>query len=734
MVSSEFTVERCSFDYTSKGLVFLDELIMGKYGLQPGDIVRITTRSGKYVIAKVAPPLAEDGNKNLVRMDRYLLKASKALIGDKVCVEKTEVPPLEKLVVTPLVVIPPVARLEAHLKQCLLGMPLGEQFTCYIKLPEGGRGCEFKVVAASPQQGTVIDTTIVEVEWEVTRAHRDSGVTFEDVGGLDGEVAMIRRLVELPLLIPEAFRELGITQIRGIILYGPPGAGKTHLTRAIGSELGAEVFFISGPEIIGTYYGETEKNLRGIFTEASHHAPAIILVDELDVVLPRRGESGTLTDTRMSTQFLELLDGLEQLEGVVVIGTTNRIEAVDIAARRPGRFDREIFIGPPTHEGRLQIMRIHSRAMPLSKEAQDYLPELAQNTHGFVGADLMELCREAGFNALHRKIGDHPSISMNEFFPDELLVMKQDFREALSKIHPSALREAVTTIPDVTWEDIGGLNDIKMRLRELVSMRFTHPEVLSWVKLAMGILLYGPPGTGKTLLAKAVANDCKVNFVWVKGPQIFSKWLGESEERIRDVFRVGRQVAPAIIFFDQIDAIAPKRAVRADTTGASERVVTQLLAEMDGIEPSSKIMVLAATNRLDLIDPALLSPGRFGEHIFVPMPDENGVKAILGIRLKGVLDKTVDFEQIVKEVVPRLRGFSGAEIEALCQEARLLALREADFSRAAAIKRKHLLGALEKTEACKLTHSIEKTITQSKRRKKNESRERKSERAGSFAG
>lgn len=686
---------------SAKGMVMLDPAFMSQEKIKAGDVVEITTGFGKSIIGRVAPPLSADKEKGFIRMDQYQTQSIKAMLGDPVEVEKTTVSNLEKVVLSPLMDVSHlISDLEEYLVKTFSALKIAvcKRTVLFAKLPGAAAGTRFKVVELKPVQGVITESTAIEIKYLFTPG--EAQVTFEDVGGLGKEVKLVRELVELPVRFPEAFRQLGINPPRGVVLYGPAGSGKTHLTKALANELDAEFHYINGPELIGTQYGETEANLRKTFEQASHHLPSIILVDEIDVLIPKRGASGTFTDTRMSTQFLELMDGLKRVEGVMVIGTTNRVDSVDHAARRPGRFDREIFIGPPNSEGRLEVLKIHTRGMPLSKEAADYLPAIAKSTHGFVGADLMELCREAGLNSLRRTIGDRWAfLSKLELNLQDLVVEKDDFIQAISKLRPSALREAVTTIPDVRWEDIGGLGEVKDRLRELVEKPLLHPEVFAKmnIKPPTGVLLYGPPGTGKTLLAKAIANECNANFISVKGPEIFSKWVGESEEAIRHIFRVARQVSPTIIFFDQLDALAPKRSGIDSGARAAERVVNQLLAEMDGIEPLSGIIIVGATNRLDLLDPAILRPGRFGVHLFVPLPDQRARREVLELKLcKIVLDGKLCLSDAIEWLLERTDGFSGADLDVVCQEATLQALRQSNYGEVAPVSLELFEQALKK--------------------------------------
>lgn len=703
-------IETCYPEHSAKGLAFLDPAAMEEEGLQEGDIVEVLSNFGKGVLAKLGKPIPEDRGQGIIRMDQYLRQSIKCFLGDMAEIEKGSALPLQRLVVAPLVDVSDIAGLDAYLIQAFsaIGLTASKGGILYTNLPGVSTGAAFKVIDLDPASGLITASTQLEIKYVFSVwSGSQIEVTFEDVGGLNKEIRMVRELVELPLRFPDAFRQLGINPPRGIIFHGPPGSGKTHLAKAIANEINAKFLYINGPEIISSVYGETEANLRKTFEEAARHLPSIVFVDELDVLAPKRGESGSQTDTRMVTQLLEVMDGLKRVEGVMVIGTTNRIESLDKSVRRPGRFDREIFIGPPDRAGRLDILRIHTRGMPLNRDAMDYMDEVARQSNGFVGADLMELCREAGLNALRRQIGDQwTSLAHLQISISDLNVDKEDFQQALGRIRPSAMREAVASIPEVSWDDIGGLGSVKDRLRELIEKPLQHPVSFAsmGIKPPSGILLYGPPGTGKTLLAQAIANHCQANFLSVKGPEIFSKWLGESEEGIRHLFRTARQVAPAIIFFDQIDAIVPTRSAGADTR-ASERVVNQLQTEMDGIEPLSGITVVAATNRLDLIDPAILRPGRFGVHIYVPEPNEADRRAIFQVHLRGVvLDESDPLDDILEMLAANTEGFGGAEIAAVCHEAKLCALRHAGFEVAVPVTREHFMESLDKVAVSRMVY------------------------------
>ncbi|MBI4333774.1 MAG: AAA family ATPase [Chloroflexi bacterium] len=687
------------------GCCYIDPEALAKIGVKEGDVVEIRTHHNRKILAKIAKAPPEDKGKGSIRVDRYLRQALKGELGEEVQVERAQPGLLKKAFLAPLT--PTQAKKEdivAALRKALLdaAQPLSEGTLFPITVPGDVNATVFRVVSVETGPGFFEPATQLEL---VSEGGASPTVTYEDVGGLEKELETIRELVELPLRYPQAYAQLGIKPPKGIIFHGPPGVGKTHLTLAIANEIEAHFEFINGPEIISTAYGQTEAILRGIFEEASHHAPSIIFVDELDIIAPRRGESGTQADTRMVAQLLSLLDGLKKSTGVIVIGTTNRVDSVDPAMRRPGRFDKEIFIGPPDAEGRLQVLQIHTRGMPLSKEAEDSLPEIARRTHGFVGADLMEVCREAGLNALRKrvKLGTGP-LTGEIVTVEGLTVEKADFEHALSRTRPSAMREALVTIPDARMEDVGGLATTKKRLLELVAMPLLHRDTFSnmGIKTPSGIILSGPPGCGKTLLVEALAAECQVNFIVVRGPEIFSKWLGESEEEIRHLFELARRVAPSILFFDQVDAITPRRGQDASTK-TTERVVNQILTELDAIGPLSGVVVLAATNRMDLLDSALLRPGRFGTHIALSLPDESERRDIFRIYLREAkFAAGTSQRSVIDAMAPLTEGFSGADIQAICQEARFCAARSGDFERPVPMGIKHFQEALDITRQSRL--------------------------------
>ncbi|HKJ59667.1 MAG TPA: CDC48 family AAA ATPase, partial [Halobacteriales archaeon] len=543
-----------------------------------------------------------------------------------------------------------------------------------------------KIAETSPS-GTVVVTENTEIQLserpaeEVRAGGRGAAaaetpdVTYEDIGGLERELEQVREMIELPMRHPELFQRLGIEPPKGVLLHGPPGTGKTLIAKAVANEIDAYFTTISGPEIMSKYYGESEEQLREIFEEAEENAPAIVFVDELDSIAPKRSEAGGDVERRVVAQLLSLMDGLEERGELVVIGATNRVDAIDPALRRGGRFDREIEIGVPDRDGRLEILQVHTRGMPLS-DAVD-IEQYADNTHGFVGADLEQLAKEGAMTALRRV---RPELDLeSDEIPAEVLesiqVTEEDFKEALKTIEPSALREIFAEIPDVTWADVGGLEDTKERLRETIQWPLEYPQVFETLDMeaAKGVLLYGPPGTGKTLLAKAVANEAESNFISIKGPELLNKYVGESEKGVREVFKKARQNAPTVIFFDEIDSIAVERGRHSGDSGVGERVVSQLLTELDGLEELEDVVVIATTNRPDLIDPALLRPGRLDRQVHVPVPDEDARRAIFEVHTRDKpLADDVDLDWLAR----RTEGFVGADIEAVAREAAMAASRE----------------------------------------------------------
>jgi len=651
---------------------------MNILNISSGDYIEVESDKGSTVL-QVLPTLREEDDYT-IRIDGYTREALGVGVGDIVRVRRIEVVKGTKVVLAPTIPMRWDRSFVDYVKEQLLYKPVkrGEVvFVSYYFLPEP---IKFVVIATQPQQVVYVDSdTFLDLREEPVKEEvvkrTVPKITWEDIGDLEEVKERIREIVELPMRHPELFKHLGIEPPKGVLLYGPPGVGKTLLAKALANEIGAYFIAINGPEIMSKYYGESEQRLREIFEEARKNAPAIIFIDEIDSIAPKREEVIGEVEKRVVAQLLTLMDGLQERGKIVVIGATNRIEAVDPALRRPGRFDREIEIPPPDKRARKAILEVHTRNVPLAEDVS--LDELASVTHGFTGADLAALVKEAAMSALRRFLRSEQIELSKPIPPDtlkKLVVTKNDFIEALKLVHPTLLREVFVEVPEVRWSDIGGLEDVKQELREAVEWPLKNPE--SYERLGVepprGILLYGPPGCGKTLLAKAVATESGANFIAIKGPEILSKWVGESEKAIREIFRKARQVAPSIIFFDEIDSIAPARGFRTDS-GVTDRIVNQLLAEMDGIQTLKNVVVIAATNRADILDPALLRPGRFDRIIFVPPPDRKSRLQILKVHVRKVpLAEDVDLEKLADMT----EGYSGADLEALVREAVMLALRE----------------------------------------------------------
>ncbi len=663
-------------------IVRIDAVSMEKLGVRTGDIIQI---KGKRLTAAIAWPAYQgDKGREIIRMDGRIRRNAGVSLSEKVTVARANEEPAKNVTLAPTSVpIRPEPRFEEFVKRKLLNCPVTTQDTVFI--PILGRAIPFKVTSIKPA-GTVVvqhSTILAIAEKPTGDVVGAAQVTYEEIGGLSDAIQRIREMVELPMKHPEIFKRLGIDPPRGLILHGPPGTGKTLLAKAVAGESEANFVHINGPEIMSKFYGESEQKLRKIFEEAEENAPSIIFIDELDAIAPKREDVQGEVERRVVAQLLATMDGLKARGQVVVIGATNRVNALDPALRRPGRFDREIEIGVPDETGRLEVLLIHSRGMPLTTEGDGTvnLQNLAKITHGFVGADLQALCRESAMKALRRYL---PQIDLEaEEIPqdvlDKLEVHNGDFLEALKEIQPSAVREVFIEVPDVKWDDIGGLEKAKQELKEVVEWPLKRPE--SFKRLGItppkGVLVFGPPGCGKTLLARAVATESEANFISVKGPELISKWVGESEKAIREIFRKARTAAPAIIFFDEIDALAPTRGAGGDGPGAvhNQRVISQLLTEMDGLESMKDIVVIAATNRPELIDKALLRTGRFDRFVYVDAPDAASRKAIFEIYTKGMPLEAGVKKQFTK-LVEMTENYVGGDIEAICREAGMRALRE----------------------------------------------------------
>ncbi|HZT09372.1 MAG TPA: AAA family ATPase [Chloroflexota bacterium] len=689
--------------------------VMEAIGASVGDVVRMTTIRGRTALARIVGEHPGMGAGRHVRFDRFTRQALKVYPHEQVAVERADLGPATEVTLVPAVDISMLhlPNLVPQLKACLAEAqcPVREGMLLYVRLSDAGAGITYDVHAVREGEGIITSGTALYLEFEhdhehganshehgegqrAARAETVVDTTFEDVGGLTAQIRAIREFVELPLVFPQVYRQLGITPPRGVIFFGAPGTGKTLLARSVANEIHAEFFSINGPEIVGTFSGQTEENLRRIFGEAAFKTPSIIFVDELDAIAPARRTATTLSDSRAVTQLLSLMDGLKRAEGVMVIGTTNRIEAIDPALRRAGRFDREIYFPSPDIRGREEILRVHTREMPLADDAIAALPEVARRAYGFVGADLMELAREAGLAALRRSASafiDQPGqIGQLAASPSaipsvgDLVVTADDLFGALRQMRPASLRESILSYPSVTLADVGGLWDAKRRVCELIQRPLEHPDHFTRLGLStsVGLLLHGPPGTGKTLLANAIARETGANLISIQGPELFSQWFGESEEAVRDLFNLARRAAPCIVFFDQLDAVAPRRSdLENEGTRAPQRIVNQLLTELDAIDRSSQVIVMGATNRVEMVDPAVLRPGRFGVHLLLDLPTESERAEILRIQLRdALLDPAVDASALADEIAARTSGLSGADLAALCQAAKLHALDAAGYA------------------------------------------------------
>lgn len=659
-----------------RGLVRFDPQNLDQLGVRIGDVIQITGK--RTTVARAMPAYADQRGQGLIQADGIVRLNAGASLDERVTIQRVQTQPARGLVLAPTEGLraSQVAAQARYLAKLLDGIPVLAGDLVRVNL-FGTRAQTFHVLETNPPGPVLISpTTVIRISGEKGGRERARGtITYEDIGGLRRETRRIREMIELPLRYPEVFERLGIDAPKGVLLYGPPGSGKTLIARAVANETSAHFVTINGPEIIDKLYGASEANLRGIFDEARKRAPAIIFIDEIDAIAPKREDlSGDRqVERRVVAQLLALMDGLESRGNVIVIAATNLPNSLDPALRRPGRFDREISINVPDKDGRAEILEIHTRGMPLAAEVN--LDWLAGVTHGFVGADLQALCREAAMGALRRLLPDI-DFSQAQIPYDKLMaleVLPDDFAAALADIEPSAIREVFTEIPDVTWDDVGGLEDVRRLLIEAVEWPLRHARAFEHlgVRTPKGVLLYGPPGTGKTLLAKALARESEANFISVKGPELLNRWVGESERGVREIFRKARQAAPCIIFFDEIDAIAPPRG--GGDSGVTERVVSQLLTELDGIEALKGVVVLAATNRIDMVDPALQRPGRFDFLVEMPRPDTQVRRAILGVLTRRMpLDADVDLEQLAEET----NGYVGADLEGLGHKAALLAIRE----------------------------------------------------------
>jgi len=717
MADKEITLkvaEAISQKDVGQGVARLDPNVMDDLGINERDLIEIV---GERRTAAIALPSQTDIGLGVIRIDGLVRKNSGATIGGEVTIKKTKATEAKKVVLAP---IENNIRVQGDVRGLFAGkvMVQGDIIGSQIRAPRPSMGfnslfdelmdftpamkeIKFAVVSTSPKDIVIVGpNTEVQLHETPVDVSKIEGVgnlvdvSYEDIGGLKEEVKKVREMIEIPLKRPELFEKLGIAPPKGVLMHGPPGTGKTLLAKAVASESDAHFIAINGPEIMSKYVGGSEENLREYFEEAEENSPSIIFIDELDAIAPKREETNGEVERRTVAQLLTLMDGLKSRGQVVVIGATNRPDSLDPALRRPGRFDREIEIGVPDSEERKEVLEIHTRNMPLADDVD--LEKIANTTHGCVGADLESLCKEAAMRVVRRIL---PEIQNDEEIPKEVMekivVTGEDFKNAQKEIQPSALREVLVQIPDIKWDDVGGLEDVKQELKEAVEWPLKHPETFQrlGIRPPKGTLLYGIPGTGKTLLAKAVASESEANFISVKGPELLSKWVGESEKGVREVFRKAKQASPTVIFFDEIDAIASTRSGNDTDSGVTKRVVNQLLTEMDGLEELEDVAIIAATNRPDILDAGLMRPGRFDRHIQVKEPDEEARISIFKVHTKGMpLADDVDIKKLAKNT----EGYVGADIEAVCREAAMLALR--DDLEASEITYKYFKDAIDKVK------------------------------------
>ena len=675
--SFEVSVKEAARDDAGRGIARLSIEVMRALSLVSGDVIEIVGK--RKAAAIVWPGFAQDTGQHILRIDGTVRANAGTGVDERVRIRKVEVGIAKKVVIQPTQPIRLVGG-EQYLSRVLRGRPVMEGQT--VRVDVIGNPLTLVIAKVTPK-GIAVVTDETEIELKETPYREEEGkkkvvsdVHYEDIGGLTRELEMVREMIELPLRHPEIFERLGIEPPKGVLLYGPPGTGKTLIAKAVANEVDAHFVTLSGPEIMSKYYGESEGKLREVFEEAQEHAPAIIFIDEIDSIAPKREDTKGEVERRVVAQLLSLMDGLKGRGQVVVIGATNIPDSLDPALRRGGRFDREIEIGIPDKKGRLEIFQVHSRGVPLADDVK--LDSYADTTHGFVGADIALLVKEAAMHALRKII---PKIDLDQEIPAELLeelkVTGTDFDEARRHVEPSAMREVLVEIPEVTWEDVGGLEEVKQELKEAVEWPLKYPVVFAQLqtKPPKGILLFGPPGTGKTMLAKAVANESECNFISVKGPELLSKWVGESEKGVREIFRKARQASPSIIFFDEVDALVPKRGTYMGSSHVTESVVSQILTELDGLEELKNVTVIGATNRPDMLDPALMRPGRMERHIYVPPPDAESRKKIFAVYLRDAETLLADDVRI-DDLIDKTEHYVGADIEALVREAKLAAMRE----------------------------------------------------------
>lgn len=681
-------IEEIPQQHVGKGRAIIDPKILDDNGWSSGQIIELTYNKKSHV--KLWPGSSDQYGTGLLKIDGITRQNIGAGIGDKVSIKPVEA------TVAKQITLSPTEKIRAQgLQEYMIQNYLNHVFTTGDTISfntQFGEKIQFVITSTSPAKPVIVTEDTEFSLGSLTKAVDASipTITYDDLGGLKNEVQKIREMVELPMRHPEIFEKVGVEAPKGVLLYGPPGTGKTLLAKAVAGETSANFISISGPEIMGKYYGQSEQRIREIFKQAQENSPSIIFIDEIDSIAPKRDEVTGETEKRIVSQLLTLMDGIEPRGKVVVIAATNRPDSIDPALRRPGRFDREIEIGIPDDKGRKDILCIHTRGMPIDELVD--LNQIAKTANGFVGADLQALSKEAAMRSLRRIL---PEIDLDEdkISPEILQKIKitaDDFRDALKEVRPSALREVLVEIPNVTWDDVGGLDSLKDELRESIEWPIKHKEAFDYagVRMPKGILLHGLPGTGKTLIAKAVAKMTDSNFISIKGPQLLSKWVGESEKAVREIFRKARQAAPCIIFFDEIDALIPKRGSSDSSSHATENIVSQILTEMDGLEELRDVMIIGATNRLDILDPALLRPGRFDRIIKVPKPDKSSRRHIFEIHTKT---KPLAADVDIEKLADLTEGFSGAEIESVANRAALASLK------------RHINGKSQNLEEIKIT-------------------------------
>ncbi|MFB5615692.1 MAG: CDC48 family AAA ATPase [Nitrosopumilus sp.] len=665
-------IEESPQQHVGRGRAIVDPKIIEDQKWNTGKILELTFNKKTHV--KLWPGAPEEYGSGFIKIDGMTRQNIGAGIGDKISLKTVEAVNAEQIILSP------TEKIAAEgLQEYMIYNYLNHVFTTgdsvSLNTQMGGR-VQFIVTSTKPSKPVLVTENTVFKLGAMTKAVDSSvpRITYDELGGLKNEVQKIREMVELPMRHPELFDKIGVEAPKGVLLYGPPGTGKTLLAKAVAGETNAHFISLSGPEIMGKHYGESEERIREIFTQAEENAPSIIFIDEIDSIAPKRDEVSGELEKRIVSQLLTLMDGMKSRGKVVVIAATNRPDSIDPALRRPGRFDREIEIGIPDDEGRFDILSIHTRGMPIDEKVD--LKQIAKTTHGFVGADLEVLSKEAAMKSLRRILPeiDYDEEKISSEILEKIQITSDDFRDALKEVSPSALREVQVQVPNVSWDDVGGLDELKEELKEAVEWPIKYKDAYDYVDVESpkGILLHGPPGTGKTLIAKALAKMTESNFISIKGPELLSKWVGESEKGVREIFRKARQAAPCIIFLDEVDALVPRRGSGGSDSHVTENVVSQILTEIDGLEELNNVLIIGATNRLDIVDEALLRPGRFDRIIKVPNPDEKGRQHIFEIHTKN---KPLDSDVKISEIVKLTDDFSGAEIAAVANRAAIAALK-----------------------------------------------------------